>query len=235
MCSAIGLREVSAEKPDQREPVLSSESEGSEDDNDGPSSSNVVTSSSSDEEGSDVHKLLHDRRSRGAPGPSVAPSSPAVRLKRPAGRKAGIGGRDGNGEEHRSSSLPALAGVSPAELGNTSNQLGRRDVASLEPSTSNRRDAADVAADAHEHKSTFKGVYWNNRDMRWFAQIRFKKAQVSLGTFTDEAAAGAAFDKAALLVIGREAELNFPLSNYLDADGAIIEDQGIKERLQKRG
>ncbi len=83
--------------------------------------------------------------------------------------------------------------------------------------------------------SRFKGVSWHKVARKWIAQISSKKAQVSLGTFTDEAAAGAAFDKAALLVRGRETVLNFSLSNYLDADGAIIEDRGIKERLEKRG
>ncbi len=96
----------------------------------------------------------------------------------------------------------------------------------------------DVAAQlvhASELKSKFNGVCWHKMTRKWFAYVKVNEVQVTLGYFTDEAAAAAAFDKAVLLVRGRETVLNFPLSNYLDADGAIIEDCGIKKRLQKRG
>ncbi len=84
-------------------------------------------------------------------------------------------------------------------------------------------------------KKSFGGVYWHKVLGKWQSTVCFNKDRVSLGFFVDEADAAAAYDKAALLLRGREIELNFPLSNYLDAAGAIIEDQGFKERLERRG
>ncbi len=40
---------------------------------------------------------------------------------------------------------------------------------------------------------------------------------------------------AALLLRGKEAKkLNFPISKYLDGEGNVIMDQGIKERLERK-
>ncbi len=87
-----------------------------------------------------------------------------------------------------------------------------------------------------ENKSPFRGLYWSKIGCKWHAQITVNKDTVYLGLFSDEAEAAAAFDKASLLMRGGEAKrLNFPLSNYLDEAGAIVEDQGIKKRLEKRG
>ncbi len=87
---------------------------------------------------------------------------------------------------------------------------------------------------ARELSSSFRGVcrLGNNK---WRAQIRISDVKVQLGLFTDEGEAAAAYDMAALLLNGKQAiKLNFPLSNYLDSDGNIIVDQGIKERLGRR-
>ncbi len=81
---------------------------------------------------------------------------------------------------------------------------------------------------------------------RWRAQIVVRAKQqgssvsvritATLGTFDTKIQAAAAFDKGALLLIrGRNAKINFPLLNYLDADGNIIEDQDVKQRLEARG
>ncbi len=45
-----------------------------------------------------------------------------------------------------------------------------------------------------------------------------------------------AYDQAMLMMRGPTgAKLNFPLANYLDANGKLIEDPVIKEKLLKRG
>ncbi len=95
--------------------------------------------------------------------------------------------------------------------------------------------ARTTLASEQNTKSAFRGVYWDKVNSKWLAKVSSNKITVKLGLFSDESDAAAAFDKAALLLRGRETELNFPLSNYLDAAGAIVEDERIKERLEKRG
>ncbi len=71
---------------------------------------------------------------------------------------------------------------------------------------------------------------------RWRADIRQGGVKVYLGSFDDKTLAAAAYDKAALMLRGKGVlRLNFSLSNYLDADGQIIRDQGIMDRLAKKG
>ncbi len=67
---------------------------------------------------------------------------------------------------------------------------------------------------------------------KWIGIMKENKATVYLGTFAEEAEAAVAFDKAVLMLRGKDAEINFPLSNYLDRDGNIIEDQEIKDRIE---
>ncbi len=83
--------------------------------------------------------------------------------------------------------------------------------------------------------SCFKGVSWSKGACKWQSQIKHNNVKVFLGLFNVEAEAAAAYDNAALLLKGKEAKgINFPLSNYLDGDGSIIVDQGIKERLMRK-
>ncbi len=57
-----------------------------------------------------------------------------------------------------------------------------------------------------------------------------------MGHFADEVDAAVAYDKAAVILgFMAAAFLNFPLANYLDADGGIIEDRAIRERLEMKG
>ncbi len=83
--------------------------------------------------------------------------------------------------------------------------------------------------------SGFKGVSWKRTEKKWKAQIQHNGSQVYLGLFTDEAAAAAAYDMARLQLQGKQAKwLNFPLAKYLDGDGNVIEDQGVRERLERK-
>ncbi len=56
--------------------------------------------------------------------------------------------------------------------------------------------------------SRFKGVYWANRDQKWRATIVVKRKTYSLGSFTSETEAAAAYDAAARKYLGQFARLN---------------------------
>lgn len=59
------------------------------------------------------------------------------------------------------------------------------------------------------HSSRFKGVTWNKRDKKWQALIMKNGKTTSLGYFTSEYEAAKAYDKAAALIFGEFAKLNF--------------------------
>ena len=56
-----------------------------------------------------------------------------------------------------------------------------------------------------------------------------------LGLYSSQSDAAVAYDKACLYLKGRDAELNFSLSDYLDARGEIVEDPSIHLHLAKCG
>jgi hypothetical protein len=58
--------------------------------------------------------------------------------------------------------------------------------------------------------SKYKGVYWHERDKRFYAQISHKGRRFHLGSFKSEIAAAHAYDKKALELFGEFAYLNFP-------------------------
>lgn len=58
--------------------------------------------------------------------------------------------------------------------------------------------------------SAFKGVGWDRRTGRWYAQIKANGTRYWLGRFTDELAAAHAYDIAAQKLHGAFAWLNFP-------------------------
>ncbi len=105
----------------------------------------------------------------------------------------------------------------------------------LASGSSERHQRRDDLESEERLPSIYKGVALHTKAKKWIAQIVHKKGPKYLGLFADEAKAAAAYDMAALLLRGKDAEINFPLSNYLDGDGNIIEDQRIKERIEWKG
>lgn len=67
------------------------------------------------------------------------------------------------------------------------------------------------------------------------SQIYHQGRTFYLGCFSSDIDAAVAYDKASLYLRGRDTELNFELSNYLDASGGIIEDPIIRSRLATSG
>lgn len=62
----------------------------------------------------------------------------------------------------------------------------------------------------HQSKpSQYRGVSWNSRRERWYAQIMTKQGRLYLGRFADEIEAAHAYDTAARLHHGVKAKLNF--------------------------
>ena len=58
--------------------------------------------------------------------------------------------------------------------------------------------------------SKYKGVYWNKRAKKFMASICIDGKKKSLGYFDSEIVAAKAYDKAAKIVFGEYAYLNFP-------------------------
>jgi hypothetical protein len=80
------------------------------------------------------------------------------------------------------------------------------------------RTAAERTRGYHKFKhrqgrpttSRFKGVCWNEREGKWFAQIGYQNQRIKLGTFGCEEDAAVAYDEAARTYFGAEARVNFP-------------------------
>ena len=62
----------------------------------------------------------------------------------------------------------------------------------------------------HGGVSRFKGVAWDKRRSKWWAQLRARGERQWLGYFTDEADAARAYDAAAREAFGEFARLNYP-------------------------
>lgn len=58
--------------------------------------------------------------------------------------------------------------------------------------------------------SPYKGVTWNKKASRWYAQIKFQGKQTYLGSFVSEIEAAKAYDKAAIELFGEFSRINFP-------------------------
>jgi hypothetical protein len=58
------------------------------------------------------------------------------------------------------------------------------------------------------NRSGYKGVYWDKRKRNWAASITLKGKHVRLGYFRNKAAAGRAYNKAALRAFGKHAYQN---------------------------
>jgi hypothetical protein len=61
---------------------------------------------------------------------------------------------------------------------------------------------------ARHCSSIYKGVCWNRRNRKWFCCIKIHGKQISLGYFTSEVLAAAAYNDAALEAFGEFASLN---------------------------
>ena len=75
-----------------------------------------------------------------------------------------------------------------------------------------------------------KGIH-RNPNGTWWSKINHLRASIHLGTFSSEKEAAVAFDKAAVILRGRQAKTNFDLSEYLDEHGRVMEDPHTKARL----
>lgn len=59
-------------------------------------------------------------------------------------------------------------------------------------------------------KNPYKGVFWEQRTRRWFAQISVNYRSVFLGRYRDPIDAAYAYDFAAIMIHGEFARPNFP-------------------------
>ena len=83
-------------------------------------------------------------------------------------------------------------------------------------------------------KRGFKGAYQNKGCKRWFSQVSINSTPIALGTFESAEEAARARDRAVLMSRGKGADTNFPLADYLDAQGKIREDPDIRRRLDEK-
>ncbi len=130
--------------------------------------------------------------------------------------------------------------ASMIEEGGLGRQLARSD--SVNASARNLTDLGQINGkgtaqrnDEVGMKSRYNGVCWMSDRVKWRAQITRNRTTVSLGCFTEDSDAAAAFDKAALLLDGRDAELNFPITKYLGDDGKVVDCDAVKKLLEKKG
>lgn len=62
-----------------------------------------------------------------------------------------------------------------------------------------------------EKKTSYIGVYWVQRQLRWRAEIMINKLVITLGHFTDPKAAALAYDKQAIR-LGRKTNILKPIN-----------------------
>jgi hypothetical protein len=74
---------------------------------------------------------------------------------------------------------------------------------------SHAQNASNVSR-PRDNRSGFKGVVFEKRTGKWYAQIRVNRKQHHLGTFTDKEDAARAYDAAARQHFGEFALTNFP-------------------------
>ena len=94
-------------------------------------------------------------------------------------------------------------------------QVDHKDGNSLNNQRNNLRVATGTQNQANRgpqvnNTSRFKGVYWNVRDQKWMASIRYKGYLSHLGCFDCKIKAAKAYDNAAICLFGEFARLNFP-------------------------
>jgi hypothetical protein len=84
---------------------------------------------------------------------------------------------------------------------------------------------------SNQQSSVYRGVTFNKKSKKWQSVLNVSGSHVHLGTFDSEESAAVAFDKAALMVRGDRARINYPLVNYMDANGRIIEDPQLRAKI----
>lgn len=94
-------------------------------------------------------------------------------------------------------------------------QVDHRDGDGLNNQRNNLRPATQTQNNGNQRKvlvrsSRFKGVVWNKKRQKWYAQVQLNGAQRYLGCFTVEEEAAKVYDTAAQEVFGQFAKLNFP-------------------------
>ncbi len=93
-------------------------------------------------------------------------------------------------------------------------------------------DQDDSGQGGGQQSSIFRGVTFNKKSRKWQSVLNVSGSHVHLGTFNSEEEAATAFDKAAVIVRGERARINFPLSNYCGNDGRIYEDAILKAKIE---
>uniref|UniRef100_A0A383VMJ3 AP2/ERF domain-containing protein n=1 Tax=Tetradesmus obliquus TaxID=3088 RepID=A0A383VMJ3_TETOB len=82
--------------------------------------------------------------------------------------------------------------------------------------------------------SSFRGVTWSKRHLRWQAGISLQGRYLYVGIFDDEQEAAKAWDLVALKSRGISTATNFPVGSYLDTDGAILPHAKYDKLLSNR-
>ena len=88
------------------------------------------------------------------------------------------------------------------------------------------------SATASGERKKYRGLYYNKDIKKWMSKIYHQGKGIGLGSFSSDVEAAVAFDKACLYLRGRDAELNFDLSDYIAANGELIEDPAIRDRIE---
>ncbi len=97
------------------------------------------------------------------------------------------------------------------------------------PDQSTRRGYKVLQRRGRPTSSRFKGIYWNEREGGWQAQIRVNDVHTHLGLFDDEEDAAAAYDEAARAAWGPEARVNFPEPGELPSAAAPVAPADLAE------
>jgi hypothetical protein len=86
-----------------------------------------------------------------------------------------------------------------------------------------------------EDKNTpvYTGVSRSGLNGRWRAQLSTRGRTVHLGTFATAAEAARAWDRAAVQERGKAAVTNFPLTDYINADGSLKPEAGCASHGSK--
>ena len=141
-----------------------------------------------------------------ASSPFYSPQAPARQIKTQS--RSPSGEEEGPHKKRPRAQLQDLAGTS------------------TEAPSNDKSSAADIDL----IDLTTRGAYLHSGG-KWYSKISHEAASIHLGTFDSQREAAVAFDKACLYLKGKDADLNFSLSDYPDAMGEIIEDPIIRDRI----